>query len=66
MTIDKPSGGDKAKIPKRELGDFAVPASFKQTYRNLKMQITFRFGKLLLTVSVDTRAILALIMLFSQ
>lgn len=30
------------------------------------MQITLRFGKLLFTVKIDVRAILALIMLFSQ
>lgn len=30
------------------------------------MQITLRLGKLLFTVKIDVRAILALIMLFSQ
>lgn len=30
------------------------------------MQITLRLGKLLLTVKIDVRVILALIMLFSQ
>ncbi|QNT58517.1 hypothetical protein AABM17_415 [Neisseria musculi] len=30
------------------------------------MQITLRMGKLLLTVKIDVRVILALIMLFSQ
>ncbi len=30
------------------------------------MQITLRIGKLLFTVKIDVRAILALIMLFSQ
>ena len=56
----------KAKIPKLQLRDFALPAEFLTKQEIFKMQITLRIGKLLFTVKIDVRAILALIMLFSQ
>ena len=47
----------KAKIPKLQLRDFALPAEFLTKQEIFKMQITLRFGKLLFTAKIDVRAI---------
>lgn len=46
-------------------GIFAFLPSF-ETYRKIKMQISITVGTLQLTVTIDARVILALIMLLSQ